>query len=100
MSVYAGHVFTDSPISRRTLLGAGLTAGLAGFLRDPASPGRAPRPADYRERVRDVLERGLRPSAEHPDHPRYAGAVALVVVDGEITAEVAVGYAKRYDADA
>src|SRR5262245_13183968 len=40
--------------------------------------------------------RGLRPSAEHPAHPRYAGAVALTAVDGEITTHVAVGDAVRY----
>ncbi|MFC0526674.1 serine hydrolase domain-containing protein [Phytohabitans kaempferiae] len=45
-----------------------------------------------------ALERFLRPTKENPKHPTYAGAVALVMVDGEVVAHVAVGHALRYSA--
>ena len=45
-----------------------------------------------------ALTRYLKPTRENPDHPTYAGAVALVLVDGAVTAHVAVGDALRYGA--
>jgi len=45
-----------------------------------------------------TIERYLRPTRDNPDHPTYAGAVALVTVDGRTTARVAVGDALRYGA--
>ncbi|GAA4437818.1 hypothetical protein GCM10023170_007540 [Phytohabitans houttuyneae] len=44
------------------------------------------------------LERFLKPTKENPKHPTYAGAVALVMVDGKVKAQVAVGHALRYNA--
>jgi CubicO group peptidase (beta-lactamase class C family) len=52
----------------------------------------------YRARLMSTLERYLRPTRENPAHPTYAGAVALVTVDGRTTAHVPVGYALRYGA--
>jgi CubicO group peptidase (beta-lactamase class C family) len=100
-------------LSRRGLLGAGLVAAVAPFIGDPAlacgatdpatlrfTPGRTLSPADrpvaYHRRLVDLLSRGLRPTPAHPGHPRYAGAVALTVVDGVITTHMAVGHALRY----
>ncbi|HEX8628511.1 MAG TPA: serine hydrolase domain-containing protein [Catenuloplanes sp.] len=45
-----------------------------------------------------TLRRMLRPSTENPKRASYAGAVALVMVDGKITAHTAVGQALRYGA--
>jgi serine-type D-Ala-D-Ala carboxypeptidase len=97
------------PISRRALLGAGLTATLAGCSqRPPAKPVWAqpvvsrvparPRPVPYARPVTDVLTRYLRPTPDNPRHPGYAGAVVLVAVDGRTTLHTAVGYAVRYRA--
>jgi CubicO group peptidase (beta-lactamase class C family) len=110
-------------LSRRTLLGAaGLT--LAGCGRQTAAapvwaepsatsaparaaaaaPGAPPAPAPltkappYAARVQNVLTKYLRPTPEHPKHPGYAGAVALVMVDGKTTLHTAVGHALRYQA--
>jgi len=44
------------------------------------------------------LARFLKPTRENPKHPTYAGAVALVMVDGKVKAHVAVGHALRYNA--
>lgn len=49
-----------------------------------------------RRRLRDTLTRYLEPTPDHPDHPSYAGAVVLVMIDGVIRAREAVGYALRY----
>lgn len=45
--------------------------------------------------LRDLLEAGLHATPDS-DHPRYPGAVALVMRDGEIIEQVAVGEAVRY----
>jgi CubicO group peptidase (beta-lactamase class C family) len=45
-----------------------------------------------------TLTRNLMPTPANPKHPGYAGAVALVTVDGEIKAHTAVGHALRYGA--
>ncbi|WP_308042369.1 serine hydrolase domain-containing protein [Micromonospora sp. PLK6-60] len=59
---------------------------------------RAAGPAPYAQRVTDILTRHLKPTPAHPRHPAYAGAVALAMVDGEITMHTAVGHALRYAA--
>jgi CubicO group peptidase (beta-lactamase class C family) len=64
------------------------------------SPGVAtvkPKPS-LSARLEVTLERFLRPTRENPDHPTYAGAVALVTVDGRPAAHLPVGYALRYGA--
>jgi CubicO group peptidase (beta-lactamase class C family) len=62
-----------------------------------ASP-RAKTAAPYAEAVEDVLTRYLKPTRDNPRHPGYAGAVALVTVDGRTTLHTAVGHAVRYRA--
>jgi CubicO group peptidase (beta-lactamase class C family) len=73
----------------------------------PTAPARPPgTPAPSRSAAADALTRRLTAAMEHhltptdvnPDHPSYAGAVALVLVDGEVRAHVAVGDALRYGA--
>src|SRR6185369_14938495 len=54
--------------------------------------------AGTEERLRETLTRFLAPTPENPNHPTYAGAVALVTVDGAAAAQVAVGDALRYQA--
>jgi CubicO group peptidase (beta-lactamase class C family) len=78
-------------MSRRALFGGGLAAGTGALLGGT--------PPHLRERVVDLLTKGLRPSRDHPRHPRYAGAVALTAVDGVISTQVAVGDAVRYDVE-
>jgi CubicO group peptidase (beta-lactamase class C family) len=67
----------------------------------------APRPAPaqagaaapvYAARVRSALTKYLKPTPDNPKHPGYAGAVALVMVDGTTTLHTAVGHALRYKA--
>jgi serine-type D-Ala-D-Ala carboxypeptidase len=115
-------------IRRRTVLGGGLAAAAAalGGCGDSAGPvwtepaptavpvaeqvtvapsktstalGR-PTPAQTREaaRVQDTLTKYLKPTSDNPKHPGYAGAVALVMVDGITTLHTAVGHALRYRA--
>ncbi|MDG4823418.1 serine hydrolase [Asanoa sp. WMMD1127] len=45
-----------------------------------------------------TLSQYLKPTSANPNHPTYAGAVGLVVVDGKVTTQVAVGDALRYKA--
>jgi CubicO group peptidase (beta-lactamase class C family) len=54
--------------------------------------------APYAKQVTDVLTRYLKPTPDNPKHPGYAGAVALVAVDGKTTVLTAVGDAVRYQA--
>jgi CubicO group peptidase (beta-lactamase class C family) len=54
--------------------------------------------APYAKQVTDVLTRYLKPTPDNPKHPGYAGAVALVAVDGKTTVLTAVGDAVRYAA--
>jgi CubicO group peptidase (beta-lactamase class C family) len=49
-------------------------------------------------RVRAVLTKYLQPTPDNPRHPGYAGAVALVLVDGKTSVHTAVGHALRYKA--
>src|SRR5262245_45767730 len=53
-------------------------------------------PASYRPQLLAVLRRHLKPTPANPKHPAYAGAVALVAVNGEIVVHEAVGDALRY----
>jgi CubicO group peptidase (beta-lactamase class C family) len=59
---------------------------------------RAAAPPAYAARVQNVLTKYLKPTADNPKHPGYAGAVALVLVDGKTTLHTAVGHALRYKA--
>lgn len=54
--------------------------------------------APYVSKLTAILQRYLKPTPENPQHPTYAGAVALVMVNGAVTAHVAVGHALRYGA--
>jgi CubicO group peptidase (beta-lactamase class C family) len=56
---------------------------------------RAAAPPAYAARVQNTLTKYLKPS---PKHPGYAGAVALIMVDGRTTLHSAVGHALRYKA--
>jgi CubicO group peptidase (beta-lactamase class C family) len=122
-------------LTRRTLLGAGLssaTAALAGCAENPtptwaepaAAPGAVPVadqvtvapstssgttvatpaqthaavPPPYAARVQNTLTKYLKPTPDNPKHPGYAGAVAVVMVDGKTTLHTAVGHALRYKA--
>jgi CubicO group peptidase (beta-lactamase class C family) len=108
------------PLHRRALLGAGLAAtaatltgcaGRAAGATWAAPPRGVTRPATapasgppvrlvprYDRPVREVLHRHLAPTPDNPDHPGYAGAVALVQVDGGRTLLTAAGDAVRYAA--
>ncbi|WP_199515212.1 serine hydrolase domain-containing protein [Nucisporomicrobium flavum] len=101
------------PVSRRTVLGAGLTAALAGCAPQRSAPTWGEPAADRVavapsksaaarsqpvQRVHDTLTKYLKPTADNPKHPGYAGAVALVMVDGKTTLHTAVGHALRYKA--
>jgi CubicO group peptidase (beta-lactamase class C family) len=50
------------------------------------------------ESLAATLTRHLEPTPENPDHPTYAGAVALVTIGGRRVAGAAVGEALRYGA--
>jgi CubicO group peptidase (beta-lactamase class C family) len=52
--------------------------------------------ANYETALTSTLTRFLRPTPENPRHPTYAGAVALVLEGGSVTARIAVGDALRY----
>jgi CubicO group peptidase (beta-lactamase class C family) len=59
---------------------------------------RAGAPPAYAARVQNALTKYLKPTTDNPKHPGYAGAVALVMVDGKTTVHTAVGHALRYKA--
>ncbi|SDY89539.1 CubicO group peptidase, beta-lactamase class C family [Micromonospora pattaloongensis] len=48
------------------------------------------------DRIAVVAAAHLEPTADHPDHPSYAGAVVLAAKDGVIVQHAAVGSAVRY----
>ncbi|AGZ43844.1 putative beta-lactamase [Actinoplanes friuliensis DSM 7358] len=54
--------------------------------------------ATYGDKVKSVLAKYLKPTSDNPRHPGYAGAVALVMVDGRTTVHTAAGHALRYKA--
>lgn len=61
----------------------------------------APKPravASYEAKLSAELRRFLKPTAENPNHPTYAGAVALVMINGRVDSHIAVGHALRYGA--
>jgi CubicO group peptidase (beta-lactamase class C family) len=114
-------IIVGVPVSRRTVLGAGLAcvASLAGCGEPPrpgitpvagtpapsapavpsTSPPSTPPPVPaYVKTLPATLSRYLKPYPGNPKHPGYAGAVALVTVDGRVTAHTAVGHALRYGA--
>jgi CubicO group peptidase (beta-lactamase class C family) len=64
----------------------------------PPSPGPTTTASPGASKLTAALERFLEPTKENPKHPTYAGAVALVMVDGKVKAQVAVGHALRYTA--
>jgi CubicO group peptidase (beta-lactamase class C family) len=111
----------SEPIHRRTLLrtgavvAGGVAAGALAACSRPTDPPKPParlvsppstasasppaRPAPaYGAALTATLTRYLAPTPENPKHPTYAGAVALVLVNGEPTAQIAVGDALRYRA--
>jgi CubicO group peptidase (beta-lactamase class C family) len=63
---------------------------------------RAGRPAEvgllgeHVDRVRVELAAYLRPTADHPNHPAFPGAVVLAAKDGVVVLRKAVGMAVRY----
>jgi CubicO group peptidase (beta-lactamase class C family) len=48
--------------------------------------------------VKAVLAKYLKPTPDNPQHPGYAGGVALVMVDGQVRVLTAAGHAVRYRA--
>lgn len=66
----------------------------SGLGKAPAAKGGVP----YASRVTAAVRRYLVPTPENPNHPTYAGAVALVSVNGVTTVHAAVGHALRYGA--
>ena len=54
--------------------------------------------APYAGKVRQMLTTYLNPTADNPRHPGYAGAVALVLQDGQERLHIGVGDALRYAA--
>jgi serine-type D-Ala-D-Ala carboxypeptidase len=52
----------------------------------------------YAAQVNKTLTKYLKPTSDNPKHPGYAGAVALVQVNGKPTLHTAVGHALRYKA--
>jgi CubicO group peptidase (beta-lactamase class C family) len=88
------------------VLGAATAAG-TGLLRADRrgaapfgfSPGVLLRPAGDpapAARLAALLREYLGPTADHPGHPSFPGAVAMAAVDGVVHGPVAVGYAVRY----
>ena len=65
------------------------------------TPGRVLRPSalapGYAAALMRTVSRYLAPTPDNRRHPTYAGAVALVAVDGAVTVHEAVGDALRYD---
>jgi CubicO group peptidase (beta-lactamase class C family) len=112
-----GDIIGSMSLSRRKLLGAGLAAGAAALTgcgeqvdaiwaepsgSTPPTPTarvqeQAATPA-YAETLTATLTRYLKPTRENPNHPTYAGAVALVSVDGVVRVRSVVGDALRYAA--
>src|SRR5688572_27863616 len=93
------------------MLGLGLAATVAGLTgcEWPSAPPAAPvtppanptRPltldgAALSAALDTTLRRYLEPTAENPEHPTYAGAVALVTIGGQRVAGAVVGEALRY----
>jgi CubicO group peptidase (beta-lactamase class C family) len=108
------------PISRRAALGLGLASTVAALTgctdtgdespgavastdvtpSPPVTPTRSVDGEALRAELVAALGRCLEPTPENPDHPTYAGAVALVMIGGQRVASAAVGEALRYGAGA
>jgi CubicO group peptidase (beta-lactamase class C family) len=106
------------PISRRAALGLGLASTIAvltgcsdtgdespgAVASTDVTPSPSVTPTRFvdgemlREELVATLRRCLEPTPENPDHPTYAGAVALVTIGGQRVASAAVGEALRYGA--
>ncbi|RKN34680.1 class A beta-lactamase-related serine hydrolase [Micromonospora musae] len=65
---------------------------------DPAAPAPGRGRTDLAGRLRLTLGRHLSPTDDNPDHPAYAGAVALCQLNGADLAKAWVGKALRYGA--
>lgn len=74
------------PVPTATSPGAKTAAGTA-KIRPP-----------YADNLEAVLKKYLKPTKDHPKHPGYAGAVALVAQDGTTRLTSTVGDALRYNA--
>jgi CubicO group peptidase (beta-lactamase class C family) len=97
------------PMTRRGVLGVAATSLLAGCAKPvegrlatteapvPLQEVAAAKAFDPAP-LKAVLTTYLKPTKANPKHPTYAGAVAVVLRDGEVAAKVAVGHALRYQA--
>lgn len=65
---------------------------------NPVAPQLVANTPSYAKAVTAVLTKYLKPTPDNPAHPGYAGAVALVLVDGRPALTTAVGDAVRYKA--
>ncbi|GAA0540729.1 hypothetical protein GCM10010172_22510 [Paractinoplanes ferrugineus] len=63
----------------------------------PATSALAAGPS-YAGKVQEILTKYLKPTKDNPQHPGYAGAVALVMQGGTTRLTTAVGHALRYGA--
>lgn len=77
---------------------AGVAPSKVSVAKPAPAQARAAAPPAYATRVRNALTKYLKPTPDNPKHPGYAGAVALVMVDGRTTLHTAVGHALRYKA--
>ncbi|MEV0715047.1 serine hydrolase domain-containing protein [Asanoa sp. NPDC050611] len=77
---------------------AGLGKPGAGPTSTPDATKAPPRSDAAAARMTTALSRFLKPTKENPDHPTFAGAVALVTVGGKVRTQVALGDAVRYKA--
>ncbi|GGL89505.1 serine hydrolase domain-containing protein [Micromonospora yangpuensis] len=86
----------SAPAAWRTPVAASGGQGAAA----PAPRAAAPRPAPPSGQLTTVLTRSLSPTPENPDHPTYAGAVAMAFTAGRPrpTTQAVVGEALRYGA--
>ena len=63
-----------------------------------AGPSRSVDGGALSDELAEALRRCLEPTSENPEHPTFAGAVALVTIGGQRMAGAAVGEALRYGA--
>jgi CubicO group peptidase (beta-lactamase class C family) len=83
--LHAPSITPDQLVFRHDTLRPG-TAGQAGLLPGPVGA------------MHEIAESYLVPTADHPDHPAYAGATVLAARNGVVVARFAVGDAVRYAA--
>jgi CubicO group peptidase (beta-lactamase class C family) len=89
----ADHAIVDEAVAQRRAADIRFTPDLALRMGGPAGAGL--RVQDARQLVADAAGYTA-PSADHPGHPAYAGAVVLVARGGVIGVHAAVGDAVRY----